>query len=490
MSVLLAPLLAQVVTLGVTERTDARYLTPAIQNVAPVAYHYEGSARPAARLQLTTKRFNLSLGYGASFTIAALESDQRRLFIYHAGSLNSSYQLRLQRTTITLITTATLSLIDFTQQALNGALGAVPGAAPGGVGAPALPAGNNPPAGNNTNPPAGNNTNPPTDSGSNPPTGNNANPPTGNNANPPASGTANPPTGGTGNMATPGSTPAGTQTYGNPTDRVLYGTWSVALNVSHLVNRQLTVGATTSYNLAGAINSGSLSAANRGNFQLTRGAVAGVNAAYLYKLSGHDALASSAVVQQAWSSFSTATSLQANETWLHQFNKRTTSMLGAGVGVTRTPVFQTYHAYSVFPTFVASLNHDTRLARGTFNASVVAYSAPALDPLRGTVDPRLGTMAALGWTRKRFTTRLVGSAALSLAQQQVGGLAQTNAGALNAVSVIALVGYRISKWLTADANGAMAQQTYYQNQNQSRIPLVYAVTVGLTAGYTTPLWGR
>jgi hypothetical protein len=465
MSVLLAPLLAQVLTLGVAERTDARYLTPAVRNVVPFAYHYEAAARPSARLQLTSKRFNLMLGYAASFTTVGLESPQRELVVYQAGFLTTSYQVRLSRTTLTLSNTASISLVDFTQQALSGSFGAVPGGnAPGGFGAQPVPGGA----------PA-------------------APPPGGTTTNTPGTGTTNPPTTGTGgNPTTPpmsGNPTGAPQAYGNPTDKVLYGSWAVNLTLAHPVNRRFTLMALAGYNMAGALNPGAFDPSVRTYYQLTRGAIVGGAATYVYPLSGRDSLVTSVAVQQAWSSFSQATSAQANESWVHRFNRRTISTLGAGVGVTRTPIFEEYHAYSVFPTFVASLSHENRIARGIFTSNIGAYSAPVLDPLRGTVDPRVGGMASVGWTRDRFFARLVGNAALSLAQRRTGGLAQTNAGALNAVSAASIVGYRLTKWLYADATAAVAQQTYYQAQNQtSSVPLVYAVMLGLTAGFVTPIW--
>jgi hypothetical protein len=148
--------------------------------------------------------------------------------------------------------------------------------------------------------------------------------------------------------------------------------------------------------------------------------------------------------------------------------------------MTRTPLYEIYTAYSVYPTFAAGLAHETRWARGMLTLGVGAYSSPVLDPLRATVDPRVGVTASVGWVRDRFAARLTGGSAISIAPSG------NNAGAFDISQASAIAAYRLADWLTADVGGRLARQAY---QGTVTVPLSYAAFVGLTIETLTPLNG-
>ena len=87
MSLLLAPLLAQSITLGVADRSEARYLTPN-------DYAYEASTAPGARLTLHWPRHDVVLGYDASLTWAPLEKKPRNLLVLHTLAISGYRSLR------------------------------------------------------------------------------------------------------------------------------------------------------------------------------------------------------------------------------------------------------------------------------------------------------------------------------------------------------------------------------------------------------------
>jgi hypothetical protein len=418
MSLLLAPLLAQSITLGVADRTEARYLTPN-------DYAYEASTTPGARLTLHWPRYDVVLGYDASLTLAPLEKKPRNLLAYH--TLLASAQYRARQSSLTLSTSATFGEVNFRAQALGQTSGAAPGAEPG---------------------------QPPSDQGAEPDI-----------------------------APSPGSAPPEaqpqTQISATPTR---HGTWSSTLAAGHQPTREVTLASSVTYTISGGLNADA-----REDYPVTRGLVVGLFGTHAYKLSARDTLASSAGLQQAWSSVDVegarstqVTSLVAGETWSHRFNKRTSSLLGVGLSFSRQPL-GVYTAWSLYPTFTASLLHEARVARGVLSLSLTAFSAPELDPLRATVDPRIGSTASAGWTRDRFFTSLSASASLSIAHED------NDAGAFDQRQAAAVAGYRLTDWLLVDGGGRLAELQY---QDAMTIPLTYAAFVGLTFGYVVPLVGR
>lgn len=424
MSALLAPLLAQLVTVGVVDRTEARYYEPS-------PYRYEGATRPAVRLQLAWPRYNVTFGYGATLTLVPLESKPRDLLVYQLASVSQAYTYK--RTSVSLTTSGAWGEVNFRTQAL-GATAATRAPAPGpGEGVtPATPTAPSPTPANPTTP-----TNP------------------------------------TGmSTVTPGGQLQRTVVEGP----VRYGTLTNSLTVAQQITKPLRLAALGTHTIAGGLDEGA-----RESYPYIRGTTVGLNGVYLYLLSTRDAFSTNVTLQHAWSTLGTrVTSLLATESWNHRFDKQTFGTLSAGMSASRTP-FGDYSAYSVFPTLGAFLNHSRKLARGTWVIAVGGYSAPSLDPLRATVDPRLGVYGNTGWARDRFSARLGASVAVSIADSG------NNAGAFNSTSANAGISYRLSKWVQADAGATVAEQAY---QDQTTIPLSYVAFLGVTFGYEAPIAGR
>lgn len=425
---LLAPVLAQLITLGVHDRTEARY-------IASYDEHYEAATDPGVELTFTLPRYELSVGYGVSLLLTPLEEKPRDLLVYHHASLGTSYRFR--RTVLSLNSTGSFGEVNFQTQALQTATPINPddtaGETPGG-GEPTAPAEPNQP--NEPAQPAG-----------------------------PAAGAGQVP----GAMVTEPLQP-------RIFDRaVRYGTWTTTANVSHQASREMTLDAFTSYTMAGALDE-----EDRLDYPLTRGWTAGVAASHTLVWTPRDGFVTSVTVQQAWSSNGNrATSAVGRETWNHKFDRRLSGFLGGGVSVTRFSQPNGLVAISIFPDFGVGLSYQRRLARGTFSVSIGAYSAPALDPLRATVDPRLGGTGSIGWARDRFATALSGGAAISTADEGA------DAGAFDSYQASYVASYQVADWVGLEAGARFAQQQY---QAVTTVPFSYAAFVALTLGYEIPLW--
>jgi hypothetical protein len=416
MPALIVPLLAQLITVGVSDRTEVRY-------IEPYPYKYEGSTKPAIRLNLAWPRYALTFGYSPSFTLGPLEARPRDLTVYHSAFFGSSYRFR--HTVIALGGAGSYGEVNFLAQALRQP------AAPGQT------------VDNTTGPATGDSTQ------------------------------------GTGKPAEPTTTPQTPEAQPQRSianSGVRYGTWNASLNVGHQLNRDITLGAVVVHTVAGGLNDQA-----RGIYPVTRGTIFGINGAHLLRWSPRDSFGSAASLQQGFSSLGGGvTSLLANETWTHRFAARTTSTLGGGISMTRTPLYGIYMAYSIYPTFAAGFAHETRLAQGILSIGVGVYSAPALDPLRATVDPRIGTTGTIGWVRDRFAARASAGVASSIAPRG------NDAGAFDSAQAGAVLSYRLAEWLVADSGGTLTRQKY---QDTVTVPLTYAAFVGLSFDVTKRLNG-
>jgi len=431
MSALLAPLLAQLITLGVADRTEARYQNPAENR-------YEGSTRPTVRLSLAWPRFSATFGYGASFTLTPLESTPRDLLVYHNASVGLGYTYR--RTSISVSSSASYGQVNFRTQVLADASAQRPqdGTTTNGNGMSGTANGNN--------------------------TGGSATP------KPDPARPAQP-------GAVPGVATGGLQQYFIVDRPVRYGSLANTITVNHQVDKALRLGANASYVISGGLNDDATEA-----YPWTRGTAVGLFGGYVVPWTAANTFSTAITLQQAWSSSGhRVSSAVGNENWSHRFTPHTSSTLGAGVSISRVPFRQDYSAISVFPTFTAALLHTTRLARGTLTLSLGAYSAPALDPLRATVDPRLGASTSAGWALKRFSARVGASAAVSIADSN------NNAGALDNKTASAGIAYRIASFLQADIGASVAEQAY---QGVTTVPLSYSAFVGLTFATEAPLNGK
>jgi hypothetical protein len=421
----LGPIVAQVVSVGVADRTEGRY-------VVGVDKHYEASTGPSGGINLGTRHLSLTLSYGPSITATPLESKDREVTVYNGAYLGASY--RWQRTTLTISEGVGYGNLNFVTQAL--------------AGAPAVA----------TNTP-----------GASPVTG--SPPPT----------TPPPTTGGSGTAMGPTAPQAGTEAANqvralNQVVRYVSSTTSVA--VQHGVTANLTVSANADYTVAGAVD-----AEDQQQSPLIKGPRFGTAARYL--VDRLDGLSSSASLQYAEASVSarapggnSAYILLITEGWDHKFSAHTAMLVGAGVGGTRSPLGGGYVAYSIYPTFNASItNSSLTLARGGLAFSFGVSAAPVVDLVTGAVDPRLGFGAGVGWGLGKFSLSASGSSAVSLD-------GATDNGAFQSVGGAAGAGYRFGRSLSMDGGIRAAWQSF---AGQAVIPLTYVAYLGVSVGLQRPL---
>ncbi len=129
---LLAPILAQLVTVSAGDRTEGRV-------VVIGDTHYEAMVRPLLGLTLSDRRLQLQLSYSPSFTLTPIEADPRWL-IFHNGIFSANYVWRL--TTVTASQYVGFGEQNFRVLATGGAITSVaqtpgagnsPGVTSGGV---------------------------------------------------------------------------------------------------------------------------------------------------------------------------------------------------------------------------------------------------------------------------------------------------------------------------------------------------------------------
>ena len=431
MSPLLAPLFAQLVTLQVGDRTEARY-SGYLHDSNPQA---SATTAPVVGLGVSHRRANFQVAYAPAFTVAPLDHTPRRLFVFHNGSLGAGYQLR--RTTFQLSGSFGVGSLQLRLASVQG---------------PQLP----------TDLTNGGMTGTPT--GGTPPTGT---PPTGT---PP---TGTPPTG----MPMTGATPGGVITREPPREQVVrFYTANAAAGMTHRLSKEAQLGATAGTTAGGGLNDDS-----RVYYQSLRAWFIGANGGYTYTLSRRDAFIGNVALMKTWSSSDNeAATASATETWGHRLGPRTTSALGAGINVTRFSQANGLAGLSVFPTFLAGAAHQVPIGRGQFSFAASAYSNPVLDPLRALVDPRIGLAGSIGYTRKKLALLTSGSAGLSVAPDG------NKRGAINATQAEARASYQLGDLVTIDTGGRLAYQSY---EGQAAINTTWAAFVGLTFGYRVILAG-
>lgn len=431
MSALAALVLAQVVNLGLRDRTEARRVVLNDQ-------HYEAESTPGALLTFHWPRYDLSLNYGVSLLELPLESSSRHLLVYHTVVFDTAY--RFKHTKLSLNSRSSFGELNFLVAALANPT--------------TIPQTNTGNTDTNTNP----NTNPNTGTTQ----------PGGTPTQPGMMGDT------TAKPATPTEPLQQTRTVNRA---VRYGTTTNTLQLTHLVSRELSVGTSASYTIAGGLDDSA-----RVDYPLIRGATAGVQATHVWLLTGSDSFVLDATGQHAWSSNGNlVTSLLATDNWRHAFDKHTGSIGGVGISVVRFARFDGLIAYSIFPTFQAGVAHTRLVSHGNLNLQATVFSRPALDPLRATVDPRLGGSLSAGWIGKHFSTSVTGDAAVSIAPSV------NNAGAFDAFRGTFLMAYRFNDYFSADTGVRFAQQTF---QSTNTIPFNYTVFAALTFGYLQSLSGH
>lgn len=427
MSPLLAPLFAQLVGLQLGDRTEGRYIKYS-------GDRFEGSTTPSVMLFLTERRSNFALTYSPNLLFVPGEAAGQRLFVFHQSSAAAGY--RLKRSSFSLGSSLSLGQVNFRVAGLQGLTTT-------GANANGTPATGT----DGTDGTGGTDTT--TDTGG-------ATPAAGSNAPGAMVGAPNP------------NAQSGQLRVANQT--VSYYSSVTTFGVAHQVSKSVQLSGQIAHNRAGGLDEES-----RATYPTLSGWLVGATGSYTYRLSARDSFTSSASLMQAWSStLNRAATLTASETWSHQFDKRTFSALGAGINITRFTQVTGLEGFSIFPTFQAALGHRAPLARGALTMIVSSYSTPALDTLRGLVDPRVGVAASVDYTHKPFSLGASAASAISVAPSG------NNAGAVNASQGEAHAAYRIAPLVQMDAGTRYSRQSF---QSVTTIPSSWSVFVGLSFGY-------
>jgi hypothetical protein len=425
MSLVLVTVLAQVVNLGLQDRTEARRVVLNDQR-------FEAETTPAATLTALWPRREVKLTYGASLLETPLESPSRKLLVYHTIAGGASQ--RFKKTTVSFTSRTSFGELNFWVAALGSpAIDSPSPVTP----TPEAPAPSTP-------------TPTPTPSTPGVPVGPTPQQPTG-------------------------------PTAGVPQTRVVnravnYLTSTTTAAATRSMTKELTLGASASYTIAGGLDEEA-----RRDYPMIRGTTLGFQGAHVRRWSATDTSVLDATGQSTWSSNgNVVTALLATETWRHAFSEETNGFIGAGLSVIRFSRFDGLVAYSIFPTFQVGFAHNVNVARGKLNVQVAAFSAPALDPLRATIDPRLGGVITSGWAGRRFLASLTLNATSSVAP------AANNSGSFDSLRGTLLMGYRLGDMVVVDTGARVAQQTF---QSTTLIPITYTVFTGVNVAYERRLNG-
>ncbi len=414
---LIGPILAQVATVSVADRTEARY-------VATFDRHYEASTRPVAGARIDWRHLSLTLRYGPSFTVLPLESKDRHLLVFNNAYLAADY--RWQRTQLEVSQSSSfgaqnfyvLALTDPRLNSIAPAIASTPGATtPTGTGAGT------------------------------------------------ATGTA--PTPLTGGTSSAGTTPTGqVHAKDSANQTIHYGASVTTVALQNTPSATTTLRGELSYLISGATR-----AQDATLYPLARGPRALASAQYA--LSHTDAVTTTLSVQYVSASVGTpAWVTNATESWSHKWDHNTSSQFGVGISGSRSPAANGFIAYSIFPTFLASITNISELDRGHFQASFAASSAPAIDLVSAAVDPRVSLIALVGWSRDAFSATVSGDSTFSLA-------AQSQLGALSVVGAGAGVSYQLGKAVSVDTGARIAYQKF---QGQVILPFSQTIFVGVNFG--------
>ncbi|HYQ03497.1 MAG TPA: hypothetical protein VER96_32705 [Polyangiaceae bacterium] len=367
-----APVLAQVVTLSVADRTEARYVTTN-------ANHAEASTRPLVDLSVDGRRSSLTLHYNPSFTLIPLESEPRDLLVMH-----NAYVAGIQRwghTQLSLSEAGSIGEQNFLSLALTD-----PGV--GSVAPPTTPPGAATPAPGTTTPPA--------------------TPPPGTTT----IGTPAPPTG------------VGSTQIRAANRAVHFGSSITAAALQYEPTARVTHRAELAYLISGAVRE-----SDRADYPVIRGPRATLST--IYRASRRDDLTTAMTLQYAATTSGNQTwVLTAGETWRRKLDRNTNSILGLGVSGTRSPAVNNFIAYSIYPTFSAGITHLSSLGPGKFAETLLISSAPAIDLVTSAVDPRITVAGLGGWFYEGFSAVVSVDSAISLhSQSELGALSTIGGGA-------------------------------------------------------------
>jgi hypothetical protein len=359
---LFAPILAQLLTLGLGARTEGRYVATEIDD------RLEAGASAGIGLAFSMPHVSVGVGYSPYVTVTPLDSEPREWLLADAGygNVTLDYGFRFRRSTLTFAQTAGYTVENPYRESLaNPTVIPPPDAAPGvpdnGVGA--LP--------------------------------------------------------GSDTVQNPAESARRAVDY-----RVQRWFSHSSVTFTHPLSRQATLGANAGYSLGAGIGraradnplvQGPDAGVNLGyrisaRDQLTTD----LDAQYAWSES-HTPIGSTEPIR--YRGF--VTTLMEN--WGHLFSRRTRADLGIGVSYASTQVNDGPVEESLYPAGLAGITHDTRIARGMLSLFARATTAPVLDATTGSADPRIGLAFGASWVRRKLSLNANLSSALSLSDDDSAG---------------------------------------------------------------------
>lgn len=422
MSPLFGPILAQIVTLGVADRSEVRYV---------IAEDSRAEAATSPRVALgfgwrhnALSESSLTLGYAPTITVTPLEAKRPDVLVFQLASVGIAHSERWARTTFTVSESAGYIRTNPQIQALG-----APPANFDGTGGVAGPTPGGPTPGGTT--PGG-----PTPGG--------------------MTGTGTP---------TTGLGPAGNPARATDQTVDLFTTLTL-IGIRQSISPTLIAGGDLGYFATGSVN-----AAQRNDYPIVKGPRAQVYGAY--RVTRYDTLTTTVNTQfAAISNGNHAVLTVATETWLHRFDARTTGNLATGVSISRNSQPDGLIYWSVYPTFNAGIAHLSLLGRSTLTFGFNAGSTPVLDPIRASVDPRVTLGAFIGLIKDRFSTSLIAGTAVSLGTPN-------DRGTLNSITGSYIASYRLGAAVSVDTGVRAAWQTF---EGFTTVPAGFAAFAGLTFG--------
>jgi hypothetical protein len=402
MHVLLAPVFAQLLTLGLTDRVDGNYITSSYRAKGVTENNYfeaKNTTTPNATLVFDWRHASITFGYAPSLTIVPLEGPDPEFLVYQQGFFGAQYAWR--HTTLNLTQTAGYGQRDFYKETL------MPNQAPPAATPPQQTPGGETNTGN---------------TGTNTPPANTGTAGTGTTGGSPTTGTGGTTTGGT-TGGTPGTGGTAIPAHPHPTR---YGAFRTLVTLDQAVTRDVSWHAGVGYSITGGMTTDA-----RKTYPLTYGPDA--NASVRYAVDARNTLTTIASAQMVTNDAGTnALLLIGGEDYSHQFSRQTMFLAGAGISFGRSEPPLKYPGgapieyvnglrlpvYGVYPTARVSLTHTERAGNSTVTLATGAATTPVVDITSATLDPRVGAFATASWALQRFSLTANGLTVISVAKTQ------------------------------------------------------------------------
>jgi hypothetical protein len=355
MTILLAPILAQLITLGVAERTEGRL------TLVDDERRIEGSTAPSAGIAVDWRKVGVEAGYRPLFTLRRRNAEDTDFVVEHAAVLGVRYRERFRHTLFTLSEFASYAHQNLRDDLLAPRPAPIPQNTPN-TGEPAP--GQNPPSTGEPDP-----TSPEPDAGA------------------------------------PSQNAAALRAL----DRMvsLFVLTSTA-QVDHVLSPVAVIGG----NLVHTLTTGT-DRETRRDYPLVTTESGSVFGGHAFNRRNRVA-ATLVITHAATPSGTNSWVAQANAAFDHRFAPRTTGTVGAGISGSHTHEPSGLGVASIYPTFTAGIVHAARFRRGALELHLNATSAPFLDVTTARVDPRVQITAGLGWGYDEFSVTANGTTALSL----------------------------------------------------------------------------